>query len=199
MFWNDRYANSDGYLFGEAPSAGLVAMADLLPPRSRVLCVADGEGRNSVYLASLGHTVTGFDPAPVAVERARELARRTGVTLDTHVAGIEDWDWSTPYDVVAGIFIQFSPPAERVKVFERMANAVRPGGLILLHGFAPRQVDYGTGGPGNRDHMYTLDMLRRAFADWPVQHAADYDADQASGSGHTGRAALIDFVAQKPT
>lgn len=198
MFWNDRYANSDGYLFGEAPSAGVVAMAHLLPPRSRVLCVADGEGRNSVYLAAQGHSVTAFDPAPVAVQRAVELATRSGVTIDTHVAGIDDWDWATFFDVVAGIFIQFSPPDERAQVFDGMGRAVRPGGLIMLHGFAPRQVDYGTGGPGNRDHMYTLDLLRAAFSGWAVLHAADYDADQQSGAGHSGRAALIDFVAQKP-
>lgn len=197
-FWNNRYHASDTYLFGEEPSKGLVGMAELLPQGAEILCVADGEGRNSVWLAQQGHRVTAFDVAPVAVGQAKDLAARRGVSVETHVDGMETWDWSRGFDIVAGIFIQFSPPEERAEVFARMAGAVRPGGLILLHGFAPRQGHNGTGGPANPEQLYTLDLLKDAFPGWRVLRAADYDAEQFSGSGHAGRAALIDFIAQKP-
>jgi SAM-dependent methyltransferase len=197
-FWNTRYKNTETYLFGEEPARGLVGMEGFLPERAEILCVADGEGRNSVWLARQGYRVTGFDPAPVAVSRAQDLATRHGVALETHVDGIETWDWARRFDVVAGIFIQFSPPDERQKVFAKMAGAIRPGGLILLHGFAPRQVNYGTGGPGDPAHLYTIEMLQEAFAGWEVLHARDYDGEQSSGSGHSGMAALVDFIARKP-
>jgi SAM-dependent methyltransferase len=196
--WNDRYATDD-YLFGTAPAAFLVAQAHHLPPGARVLCVADGEGRNSVYLASLGHDVTAFDPAPNALEKARRLASARGVTVRLHEAGIEDWDWrADAFDAVAAIFVQFADPPARAELFARIADTIRPGGVLLLHGYAPRQVGYGTGGPPHAENMYTLEMLLEAFAGWEVLHAADQDAEIDEGRGHSGRSALVDFVARKP-
>lgn len=195
--WDSRYDRPD-YLFGTAPAAFLAHHADVLPPASRVLCVADGEGRNSVHLAELGHDVTAFDQSSVALGKARALADMRGVTVTFTQSGIEDWDWSQPYDAVLGVFIQFIGPDGRTQLFADMARAIRPGGLLLLHGYAPRQVGYGTGGPSAAANMYTLDLLRDNFAGWDVMHAADYDADISEGVGHSGRSGLIDFVARKP-
>jgi len=196
--WNDRYA-SDDYLFGTEPAAFLVAQAHHLAPASRVLCVADGEGRNSVHLAALGHDVTAFEPAPNALAKARRLAAERGVAVALHEAGIEDWDWrAATFDAVAAIFIQFLGPEARAALFARLAATLRPGGLLLLHGYAPRQVGYGTGGPPAAENMYTLPMLCAAFDGWEVLHAADRDADIAEGRGHAGRSALVDFVARRP-
>jgi SAM-dependent methyltransferase len=142
--------------------------------------------------------VTAFDVSPVGVERARELAAETGVVVDYREAGIEDWDWSQTYDAVCAVFVQFAPPALRTLLFEWIAEAVAPGGVVLLHGYAPRQVGYGTGGPPFAENMYELPMLHEAFAGWGVVHAADYDAEVDEGAGHSGRSALIDFVAVKP-
>ncbi len=196
--WNDRYATDD-YLFGTAPAAFLVAQAPHLAPASRVLCVADGEGRNSVHLAALCHDVTAFDPAPNALAKARRLAAERGVAVAFHEAGIEDWDW-TPgaFDAVVAIFVQFAAPPQRAALFGNIARTLRPGGLLLLHGYAPRQVGYGTGGPPQAENMYTLPLLRDAFPGWEVLHAADRDAEIDEGRGHSGRSALIDFVARKP-
>ncbi|WP_425045296.1 SAM-dependent methyltransferase [Primorskyibacter sp. S87] len=195
--WDERYTKP-GYLFGTEPADYLKREAVRLEPGSRVLCVADGEGRNSVHLALLGHEVTAFDASGVGLEKARKLAATAGAKVDFHQAGIEDWDWSQQYDAVIGIFIQFAPPDLRAKFFRWMAQAVRPGGLLLLHGYAPRQVENGTGGPPDSANMYTMDMLRDAFAGWDILHIDDYDAEIDEGPGHSGMSALVDLVARKP-
>ena len=195
-FWDQRYARP-GYLFGTEPANFVRAQAGVLAPGSRVLCVADGEGRNSAYLAGLGHRVTAFDASPVALEKARALAAEKGVSVDFRQSAIEEWDWSDPYDAVVGVFIQFTPPDLRARLFGWMAQAVAPGGLLLLHGYAPRQVEYGTGGPGNPAHMYTEELLREAFDGWEILRLEDYDREIDEGEGHSGRSALVDFVARK--
>ncbi|NCO22533.1 MAG: methyltransferase domain-containing protein, partial [Rhodobacterales bacterium] len=195
--WNARYEGKE-YLFGTDPAEFVVRAAAHLPDGAAVLCVADGEGRNSTYLAGLGHAVTAFDAAEAGVAKARRLADRAGVQVAHHIAGVEDWDWSVQYDAVVGIFIQFAPPDLRDRMFGWMGDAVRPGGLLLLHGYAPRQVGYGTGGPGNAAQMYTTDLLRAAYPGWDILHLQDYDATIEEGPGHSGRSALVDLVARKP-
>lgn len=196
--WDQRYG-APGYLFGTEPAAFLQAEAGRLPSWARVLCVADGEGRNSVWLARQGHAVTAFDASPVAVAKARALAGAAGVRVALHTAGAEGWDWRPEaFDAVVAIFIQFAPPGLRDLLFAGMARTLRPGGLLLLHGYAPRQVGYGTGGPGVAENLYTLEMLRAAFPGWKVLHEADRDAEIHEGTGHAGMSALIDFVVRKP-
>ena len=195
--WDERYRGKD-YLFGTDPAAFVAAQAALLRPGARVLCLADGEGRNSVHLAGLGHRVTAMEPSPVALEKAHALAAARGVTVEVRQAGIEDWDWSDPFDAVMGVFIQFAGPDLRATIHAGIARAVVPGGLVLLHGYAPRQIANGTGGPRAVENLYTLDGLRADFAGWQVLRAADYDAVIHEGTGHSGPSALIDFIAAKP-
>ena len=184
-------------MFIQTESTPNPATLKFLPGQS-VLCVADGEGRNSVYLAGQGHDVTAFDPAAVAVEKARRLADGAGVCVQFHVAGIDDWDWSQQFDAVVGVFIQFVGPDRRAQLFAQMASAVAPGGMILLHGYAPRQVGYGTGGPGREENMYDDALLRAAFEGWQIDLLRDYDAQVDEGTAHSGLSALVDLVARKP-
>lgn len=195
--WNDRYAQP-GYLFGTEPADFLKRHARHLPEGAAVLCVADGEGRNSAWLAEQGYRVTAFDASEVGLEKARQLAEAKGVSVDYHLSGVEDWDWSRPFDAVVAVFIQFAAPDLRTRLFRWMGQAVRPGGLLLLHGYAPRQVDYGTGGPPHRENMYTTDLLAKAYPDWEMLELRDYDAEIDEGPGHSGRSALVDLVARKP-
>ena len=197
MNWDVRYAR-EGYLFGKEPAAFLSREAARIPQGARVLSVADGEGRNSVYLATLGHDVRAFDLSHNAVAKARSLAAEAGVEVAFNLSGIEKWDWTQPVDVIVAIFIQFQGPEARAATFARFREGLAPGGLLLLHGYAPRQVEYGTGGPPHAENMYTLPMLRDAFGGWEVLHEADYDALIEEGSGHSGQSGLIDFVARKP-
>lgn len=196
--WNTRYATEE-YLFGVEPTPFIQRHESRLPPKARVLAVADGEGRNSVFLAASGHRVTAFDISVNALAKARKLAASKGVSVDFREAGTDTWDWAPEaYDALAAIFIQFAGPKPRSEMFQNFDRTLRPGGVLLLHGFAPRQVSYGTGGPPNKENMYTLELLHSAFPGYEVLHEADYDEVIASGSGHNGKAGLIDFVACKP-
>ena len=135
------------------------------PDAAAMLCVADGEGRNSVWLARQGLQVQAFDISPVGVAKARALAARAGVQVDYEVADCDSWAWpEATFDGVAAIFVQFADPALRTRLFRRMAAALEPGGTLVLQGYTPKQLDYRTGGPPQVEHLYTEDLLRGAFA-----------------------------------
>ena len=195
--WDARYAVPE-YQFGEAPNAFLRRTAPRIRPRGSVLCVADGEGRNSVWLAEQGFAVTAFDFAPNAVEKARALAARRGVSVDHRLSDLERWDFETGrYDALVAIFIQFLPPETRDAAFDRMQAAVVPGGVFVLEGYRPEQVDYRTGGPPRRDHMYTREWIETRFAGWEILSLDLYDAEIREGRAHSGMSALIDVVARR--
>jgi SAM-dependent methyltransferase len=196
--WEDRYANAAGYLFGEAPAQMLVENPWMIDGADTCLCVADGEGRNSVWLAKQGLSVASFDLSPTAVERAHALGVKTGVQVDAHVSDWESWDWSSSFDLVVAVFVQFMGPEARVRQFETLRQAVRPGGRLVLHGYTPDQVEFGTGGPPNPENMYTTELLNNAFGDWRVLRLAAYEREVQEGRGHSGQSALIDLVAEKP-
>lgn len=196
--WEDRYKSSDEYLFGMAPAAFLSENGWLIMAGASALCVADGEGRNSVHLARCGMDVTAFDMSPTAVERAQALATHSRVRLASHLSAWAAWDWSQTFDMVVGIFVQFMPPEQRVQQFSDMARALRPGGRLVLHGYTPEQVKLGTGGPPNAENMYTEALLRDSFKGWSIERLAAYERDVQEGRGHSGHSALIDFVARKP-
>ena len=146
--WNQRFGGDD-YHFGTEPNVFLASQAHRLRAGMSALCVADGEGRNSVWLARQGLAVTAFDISPVGVEKAQRLARAAGVQIDQRVGDINDWDWDAArYDLVPAIFIQFASPPERARIFAGMMRALAPGGLLVLQGYGPRQIEFKTGGPG---------------------------------------------------
>jgi SAM-dependent methyltransferase len=195
--WNGRY-DAPGYLFGEAPNAFLERQADRLRPGMHALSVADGDGRNGVWLAGQGLDVHSVDFSPVAIEKSRKLAAARGVSIRTEIADLFAWDWpEAAYDVVAAIFVQFAPPAERTAMFTGMQRALKPGGLLLIEGYRPKQLDYGTGGPKALDQLYTRELLEEAFADLARIDIEEYDAEVDEGTGHSGLSALIDLIGVK--
>ncbi len=196
--WNNRFSTADGYLFGKRPNLFLESQAARLERGMRALCVADGEGRNSVWLARQGLAVTAFDFSPVGVAKARMLADEAGVKVDYHVSDIFEWDWKAArYDVVVAIFIQFLAPAQRARIFASFGDALAPGGLLLLQGYRPQQLGYKTGGPPQDENLYTEELLRTLFADWDIVHLAAHDDVIDEGTAHRGMSALIDLVARR--
>ena len=196
--WEDRFATPD-YVFGTEPSQFLKAHAHLLQAGQTALAIADGEGRNSVYMAGLGLHVTAMDSAANGVAKARKLAKDKGVSVDFRLADLRTWDWNTAqYDVIVGIFFQFAEPAFRAQIFDGIKAALKPGGLLLLHGYEVRQLGYGTGGPKEADQLYTTQMLEDRFGHWDVLSLRDYDAELQEGQGHSGPSALVDLVARRP-
>lgn len=195
--WNRRFAEA-GYLFGTAPNEWLREHAAGWRAGDRVLSVADGEGRNSVWLAGRGLVVDAFDIAEVGVAKAQRLAAEHGVSVNFTVADCDGFAWpQATYDGVAAIFMQFADPALRERLFARMVQSLKSGGTLVLQGYTPRQLEFRTGGPPLASHLYTEEMLRNAFADLDILTLLEYDADVAEGSGHHGRSALIGLVARR--
>jgi SAM-dependent methyltransferase len=202
--WNTRYRDAgDDYLFGTEPNRFLAHRADLLRNGRSALCVADGEGRNSVWLAEQGLEVTAVEISSFAVEKARRLAAGRGVDIRFALADMLAPGWPPAplhglFDWVIGVFIQFTGAVDRLRQFAAMKQLTARGGRILLQGYTPKQLDYATGGPGVLENLYTADILREAFADWVVEELVEYEEEIVEGYGHKGRSALIGLVARKP-
>ncbi len=199
--WNERYSKA-GYLFGVEPAQFLVEHQAYLTAGAadaKVLAVADGEGRNSVFMAQNGLDVVAMDGSYIAVEKARALAMAREVKVEFNEADIAHWDWKeAQYDLVVAVFIQFVGPVQRDEIFAGMKRTLKPGGVLMLHGYTPEQIGLGTGGPRNAENMYTDDMLAQAFGDFEVLELRSYQRHVDEGAGHSGTSALIDLVARKP-
>lgn len=200
-FWTARYRDAgDDYLFGTAPNRFLAGQAEYFGAGVSVLSVADGEGRNAVWLAEQGCAVTATEISSVALEKAARLAHGRQVAVDFLQADIFNWNWpESAFDAVVGIFIQFAGPAERPRQLAGMKQAVKPGGVLLLQGYTPKQLEFRTGGPSALENLYTEAMLREEFADWEIVLLREYEDTITEGTAHVGRSALIDLVARKPT
>lgn len=195
--WDERYAGAD-YHFGTEPNAFLVAQRGLLEAGARCLAVADGEGRNGVWLAEQGLRVLSVDSSAVALNKARALAQQRGVAVDFEQVDLLQWEWpENRFDVVAAIFIQFAAPAQRQQLFANIKRCLKPGGLLLLQGYTPRQLEYRTGGPSQIENLYTEALLRESFSDMEILHLREHDDIIREGAGHSGMSALIDLVARK--
>ncbi|MGQ7792460.1 SAM-dependent methyltransferase [Faunimonas sp. B44] len=195
--WDERYAGED-YLFGTEPNAFLKAQAHRLRPGQRALAVADGEGRNGVWMAEQGLDVVSMDSSAVGLAKARKLAAARGVELTFVQGDLESWAWEeSAFDVVAVIFIQFAPPALRARCFEGFKRTLKPGGLLLMTGYGPKQLEYRTGGPSELEKLYTRELLEESFADMDILLLDEHESWMAEGTRHAGMSALIDLVARK--
>jgi SAM-dependent methyltransferase len=195
--WNKRF-RTDEFIFGTEPNEWLREQARVWQPGQRVLCVADGEGRNSVWLAAQGLRVDAFDIAEVGVAKARKLAAARGVNVNYTVTDCDNFNYeSGAYDGVAAIFVQFADPALRERLFANIERCLKPGGVFVLQGYTPKQLDYKTGGPPQVSHLYTETMLRDAFSDFELLTLRDYEAELKEGDRHSGTSALIGMVARK--
>jgi SAM-dependent methyltransferase len=196
-FWDDRYDQQD-YVFGEAPNAFLASQVVMVRGHRKALAVADGEGRNGVWLAEQGLDVLSIDASPVGLRKARELAEQHGVPLRTELVDIADYAWpEAAFDLVAAIFIQFAAPPLREQIFAGIKRSLVRGGTLIIEGYRPEQIGYGTGGSRQVENLYTSDMLKRAFSDFEIVHIEERDAVLAEGSGHAGMSALVDLIARK--
>jgi cyclopropane fatty-acyl-phospholipid synthase-like methyltransferase len=194
--WQTRF-RAPGYAFGKEPNGFLKAQAALLRGRKTALSVADGEGRNGVWLAEQGLDVTTIDFSPAALEKSRALAAERGVKLRSEVADVTTWRWPVAaFDVVVAIFI-FVAPAERPAFLANLKNALNPGGLLLMQGYRPKQIEYRTGGPSDPARMYTRAILEAGFGDMAKLDIHEHDSAISEGASHAGMSALIDLVATK--
>lgn len=196
--WEERFAK-DGYLFGTEPVPFLLKHSDIFEAGLSVLSIAEGEGRNAVHLAKMGLDVTGIEFAPSAVAKAEKLARENSVAPKFIQSDLFEWAWpKDSYDITLGLFFQFVGPAERDVLWRNMLSATKPGSLIVIHGYTPKQLEFGTGGPPLAENMYRVEDFASVFEGCEIRVLEEYEAEQRSGSAHVGMSALIDFIARKP-
>lgn len=194
--WDERY-NTDEYVYGTEPNAFLKSVARRIP-EGRVLCLAEGEGRNGVYLAGLGYDVTAVDASAVGLEKARRLARDRGVTLETVVADLATFDIAPGrWDGIVSIFCHV--PGEIRKDLHRKVQAgLRPGGMFVLEAYTPDQLGYKTGGPPDPDRLMSVGDLKVELQGLEFIRAEEAIRDVVEGRYHTGPGAVVQILAKKP-
>jgi SAM-dependent methyltransferase len=160
--WDSRYSTST-YIFGTEPNDFLRQDVHALP-RGKVLSLAEGEGRNAVYLASLGYEVTGVDGSAVGLEKAQRLAHERGVTISTIVADLTQFPIEpNNWDGIVSIFCHL-PSQQRTELHRRVVAGLRPGGCFLLEAYTPKQLSFKTGDPQNPDNMPDLNSLKQELS-----------------------------------
>jgi cyclopropane fatty-acyl-phospholipid synthase-like methyltransferase len=192
-FWNSRFSEP-GYAYGTEPNVFLASQAHRLPRSGRALAVADGEGRNGVWLAQQGLDVLSVDVSEVGLQKTQALATSRGVSLKTELADLTVWNWpESEYDAVAAIFVHFGPE-QRSRMHAAMFRALKPGGLLVMEAFNPLQLELKTGGPPVREMLYTVDMLRADFVQAGALEISETRTTLTEGLYHRGEAAVVRLI-----
>jgi SAM-dependent methyltransferase len=194
--WDERYS-LQGFYYGTEANDFLIEKASLIPPGGRVLCLAEGEGRNAVWLASLGFQVTAVDQSRVGLSKLLDLARERGVLVETIVCDLNDYDpGEGVWDAVVSIWCHV-PPELRGVLHSKVIRGLKPGGVVILEAYHPRQLGYKTGGPPNADLMMTKVSLEHEFSGLRVLDSIEKDRVVQEGRGHSGLSAVVQFTALK--
>lgn len=198
MDWNARFEGKT-FHYGRSPAAFVRDHMVGLGQGARVLTIAEGEGRNAVWLARQGYHVTAIEPTEAGRAKALDLAARHDVKLDWRSETLDGFDWpDCSFDAALGCFFQFASPDFRSRILAGLGRSVRSGGQVFLHGFSTRQMANSSGGPKIEEQLWTVPVILAAYPGWQVIRAQDYDAILDEGPGHSGPAALIDVVVRKP-
>lgn len=194
--WDERYAGHD-YVYGTEPNDYLKAQADLFASDARVLCLAEGEGRNAVYLAEQGLDVVAVDASAIGLAKAERLAQDRGVTIETRQLDLADFDpGREQWDGIVSIFCHL-PPRVRQALHQKVFDALKPGGLFVLEAYRPEQLLLKTGGPPNADWMMTADQLQQELAPLQFEQLQEMDRPVYEGKGHTGLGAVVQALCIK--
>lgn len=194
--WNERYSAPE-YIYGTEPNDFLREQVSALPPGGRLLCLAEGEGRNAVFLAGQGFAVTAVDLSEVGLAKAAALAAQRGVQIDIVHADLAAFDLGQErWDGIISIFCHL-PSAVRQPLYARLAAALRPGGVLLLESYTPRQLAFGTGGPRDVDMLIDVDTLSRELPGLHFDLLQEVEREIVEGTFHTGMAAVVQAVAHK--
>jgi SAM-dependent methyltransferase len=192
-FWNQRYARDD-FVYGTEPNDFVASVATRIPP-GPVLCLAEGEGRNAVFLATRGHSVTAVDQSKMALGKAQKLAAERGARIETIAADLAAYriapgSWAG----IVSIWAHLPPPLRR-SVHAQVATGLRPGGVFVLEAYTPAQLAYDTGGPRSVELLMTAMELRDELAGLQFEIVREIERDVREGSKHTGWAAVVQVLA----
>jgi len=195
MDWDERFS-APGFAYGTEPNDFLASVSDRIP-KGQILSLAEGEGRNAVYLASLGHEVTAVDASAVGLAKARELAESRGVTITTILADLDDYTIGEQrWDGIIACYCHLPSPLRRA-VHRAAAAGLKPGGVFVLEAFSKKQLEHDTGGPKSLDMLMSLEELEQELAGLRFDHGAELERIVVEGSGHTGLAAVVQILGVK--
>jgi len=195
-FWDERYG-TDEYVYGVEPNDFLRAEAHRIPP-GPVLCLGEGEGRNAVFLAGLGHQVTAVDLSIEGLRKAERLARQRGVSIETIQADLATFElgrdrWSGIVEIFAHV-----PPPIRQRIHAQIPHALRAGGCVVIELYRPEQLALGTGGPKEPSLLSTLADLRTDLGALELAVAREANRDIHEGRFHGGPSATVQLVGIRP-
>lgn len=194
--WDQRYATED-FVYGTTPNGFLVSVSDQIPA-GKILCLAEGEGRNAVYLAQRGAQVLAVDGSAVGLAKARQLAAANHVHIETAVVDLAHYTIAPDsWDAIVSIFAHL-PLALRQELHRQAVAGLRPGGVFVLEAYTPAQLALKTGGPPQLDLLMTLSALRQELAGLEFVHACELEREVVEGKLHTGRGAVVQILARKP-
>ena len=193
--WEQRYSVDD-YVYGTEPNGFLREHLSVLP-MGDALCLAEGEGRNAVFLATTGRRVSSVDLTEAGVAKTLRLALAVGVSVDAVVGDVADYDLGVDrWDAIVSIFAHMPSPV-RVDLHRRVVACLRPGGVFLLEAYTPDQIGRGTGGPGSADLMMTIEGLRSELEPLEFVYAEERERQIVEGTHHTGIGSVVQVIARK--
>jgi len=199
-YWDERYARSE-YAYGEAPN---VFIENTLPnyPIGKILFPADGEGRNSVYAAKLGWTVSSFDLSDTGKQKAMDLATANDVVLDYQVCSADEVNYELEsFDAIAFVFAHF-PANVKQQYNKKMLDFLKPGGLVFFEAFGKNHLEYqkkypSIGGPKDVDMLFSIEEMQETFANFEVIVLEEAEQELNEGPFHQGVGSVIRFVGRK--
>ncbi len=193
--WDQRY-DSKAYAYGTQPNDFLVSMVDKLPI-GKILCLAEGEGRNAVWLAEQGNEVTAVDASEIGLQKARKLAKTHGVKIMTVHADLADYDIGIQqWDAIISIFCHL-PSKLQQSVHRRCVEGLRVKGMMLLEAYTPLQLKYKTGGPPTEDMMMNVQSLSIELIRLEFLHLQEHVREIHEGEFHNGTGAVVQVLAKK--
>jgi len=198
-FWNERYAEAE-YAYGTAPNEFLKAEYKAIPA-GRVLCLAEGEGRNSVFLAKQGYTVFAVDQSNVGLAKTQRLGLESDVIIDITEADLQDYEIEpSSWDGIVSISAHL-PPSLRKRLHRQVVEGLKPGGVFILEAYTEKQLDMeGVGGPSaeQREKFMSLHELEQELDGLEFIIAQEAERDFDEGKYHQGPGAVVQIVARKP-
>lgn len=196
QFWDQRFSGKQ-LVYGHLPNDFLALNTQRLKAGGDILCLAEGEGRNAIYLAKQGFNVTAVDISSVALEKAKQLAHTHKANVNLVHADLADYDLgSKKWDGIVAIFMHL-PPDLRENVFGKIAAALRPTGIFIGEFYRPEQLNFTTGGPRELSMLYSTNMLSNDLKDLSFILLEEREREVFEGIGHTGMAAVSQVIAQK--
>lgn len=194
--WDERYSTQE-YVYGKLPNDFLLERYHSFRPGGAVLCLAEGEGRNAVFLAKKGFRVTGMDSSKVGKEKALELAKEHSVEIEYEVADLEKADLGEKkWDAIVSIFAHM-PQSWRKDLHQRIFKALKPGGVLLLEGYSKEQLALGTGGPKDESLLYEMEEFENDLEEMNFEILVKTEREIQEGRFHSGRSSTIQLLARK--